>query len=49
MSPAGETRKTVLGPDLAAGDSMQFLCPSGHMKACRILDGAGAQSCSVVS
>lgn len=51
VSPAGELKRTVLGPNLAEGDSMQFLCPGGeaYMKGCRILDGAGgAIPCIVV-
>jgi predicted cupin superfamily sugar epimerase len=42
VSPSGEVRKTVLGSNLLAGDTMQFLCPGGgYMKGCRLLDGAG--------
>ena len=42
VSPEGLVRKTVLGHDLAAGDTIQFLCPGGYMLGCRIPGDAGA-------
>ncbi len=39
ITPDGELRNTVLGPDLAAGEQLQLLVPGGWWKATELVSG----------
>jgi predicted cupin superfamily sugar epimerase len=40
ITDKGDVQKQVLGPNIAAGDTLQLICPSGYVKGSRLLDGA---------
>lgn len=39
LSPHGELRSVVMGPDLAAGQQLQLLVPGGTWKASELMEG----------
>ena len=39
LSPAGELRRVILGPDLAAGHQLQFCAANGVWKSSRLCEG----------